>query len=73
MDTAYTIYYNCICTCNILVCTVPYRYILLLLDRWTVEELKKVIEMLRRRDREFDSKELDHDLHRRLKKAVQDG
>ncbi len=45
----YSIYYTSIIVyvrvnCNILECTVPSRYILLLLDRWTVEELKKVIE-----------------------------
>ena len=40
-------------------------------DRWTVEELKKVIAMLRHPD--FDAKEVDPDLHRRMDKAVQDG
>ena len=51
-----------------------HQYILplmLFFDRWTVEELKKVIAMLRRP--EFDSNELDPDLHRRMEKAVQDG
>ena len=40
-------------------------------DRWKEGELKKTIEMLRRP--EFDSKELDPDLHKRLQEAVQDG
>ena len=40
-------------------------------DRWTVDELKKVIAMLRHPD--FDAKEVDPDLHRRMDKAVQDG
>ena len=39
--------------------------------KWTVEELKKVITMLH--DPEFDSKEVDPDLHRRMGKAVEDG
>ena len=39
--------------------------------RWTAEELKKVIEMLKRP--EFDSKEVDPDLHKRMNKAVPDG
>jgi hypothetical protein len=41
------------------------------LSRWTAEELKKVIEMLRRP--EFDSQEVDPDLHKRMNKAVEDG
>jgi hypothetical protein len=41
------------------------------LFRWTAEELKKVIEMLKRP--EFDSKEVDPDLHKRMNKAVEDG
>ena len=40
-------------------------------DRWKEGELKKTIEMLRRP--EFDSKEVDPDLHKRMQKAVQDG
>ncbi len=40
-------------------------------DRWKEGELKKTIEMLRRP--EFDSKELDSDLHKRMQQAVQDG
>ena len=40
-------------------------------DRWKEGELKKTIEMLRRP--EFDSKELDLDLHKRMQQAVQDG
>ena len=40
-------------------------------DRWKDGELKKTIEMLRRP--EFDSKEVDPDLHKRMQKAVQDG
>ena len=39
--------------------------------KWTAEELKKVIAMLR--NPEFDSKEVDPDLHKRMNKAVQDG
>jgi hypothetical protein len=41
------------------------------LFRWTAEELKKVIEMLRQP--EFDSQEVDPDLHKRMSKAVEDG
>ena len=48
-----------------------YLTILLYFDRWTAEELKKVIAMLR--NPEFDSKDVDPDLHRRMDKAVQDG
>ena len=40
-------------------------------DRWRDVELKKTIEMLRRP--EFDSKELDPDLHKRMQRAVEDG
>ena len=40
-------------------------------DRWTANELKKVIAMLRHPD--FDTKDVDPDLHRRMDKAVQDG
>jgi hypothetical protein len=40
-------------------------------DRWKEGELKKTIDMLRRP--EFDSKEVDPDLHKRMQKAVQDG
>ncbi len=40
-------------------------------DRWKAIELKKTIDMLRRP--EFDSKELDPDLHKRMQQAVQDG
>jgi hypothetical protein len=39
--------------------------------KWTVEQLKKVIAMLRQP--EFDSKEIDPDLHKLMGKAVQDG
>ena len=39
--------------------------------RWTVEALKKVIAILR--NPEFNSKEVDPDLHKRLEKAVHDG
>ena len=39
--------------------------------RWTVEALRKVIDMLR--NPEFDSKEVDPGLHKRLEKAVHDG
>ena len=39
--------------------------------RWTAEELKKVINMLQRPD--FDSKDIDPDLHKRMAKAVDDG
>ena len=41
------------------------------LPRWTQEELKKVIAMLQ--NPEFDSKDIDPDLHKRMDKAVQDG
>ena len=40
-------------------------------DRWTVDELKKVIAMLCRPV--FDAKDVDPDLHRRMDKAIQDG
>ena len=40
-------------------------------DRWKDVELKKTIDMLRRP--EFDSKELDPDLHKRMQRAVEDG
>ena len=39
--------------------------------RWTQEELKKVIAMLH--NSEFDSNDIDPDLHKRMDKAVQDG
>ena len=39
--------------------------------RWTAEELKKIIAMLR--NPEFDSKDVDPDLHKRMEKAVEDG
>ena len=39
--------------------------------RWTAEELRKVIAMLRNPD--FDSKNLDPDLHKRMNRAVDDG
>ncbi len=45
--------------------------IYVLCDRWKDIELKKTIEMLSRP--EFDSKELDPDLHKRMQQAVQDG
>jgi hypothetical protein len=53
-----------------------YWYILIQYGfRWTAEELKKVIDMLRRP--EFDSAlaqlEVDPDLHMRMKKEVEDG
>ena len=51
-------------------CTIePKR--LVCFDRWTVDELKKVIAMLRHPD--FNAKDVDPDLHRRMDKAVQDG
>jgi hypothetical protein len=43
------------------------------LPRWTQEELKKVIAMLRLHKPEFDSKNIDPDLHKRMDKAVHDG
>ena len=46
-----------------------FRYYVL--PRWTQEELKKVIAMLH--NPEFDSKDIDPDLHKRMDKAVQDG
>jgi hypothetical protein len=39
--------------------------------KWTVEQLKQVIAMLRLP--EFDSKEIDPDLHKRMEKSVLDG
>ena len=42
-----------------------------LFPRWTKEELKKVIAMLQ--NPEFDSKDIDPDLHKRMDKAVLDG
>ncbi len=39
--------------------------------RWTAQELKKVIAMLQHPD--FDSKDIDPDLHQRMAKAVDDG
>ena len=42
-----------------------------LLPRWTKEELKKVIAILQ--SPEFDSKDIDPDLHKRMDKAVLDG
>ena len=44
---------------------------LLDLLRWTAEQLKKLIAMLC--NPEFDSKEVDPDLHKRMEKAVEDG
>jgi hypothetical protein len=41
------------------------------LSRWTQEELKKVIAMLQ--NPEFDSKDIDPDLHKRMDRAVKDG
>ena len=38
--------------------------------RWTAAELKKVIAMLQHPD--FDSKDIDPDLHQRMAKAVDD-
>jgi hypothetical protein len=40
-------------------------------NRWTVDELKKVIAMLRHPD--FDAEDVDPDLHRRIDKAVHEG
>ena len=48
-----------------------YWYILIQHGRWTAEELKKVIDMLRMP--EFDSSQVDPDLHKRMNKAVEDG
>jgi hypothetical protein len=39
--------------------------------KWTVEQLKQVIAMLRQS--EFDSKDIDPHLHKRMEKAVLDG
>ena len=39
--------------------------------KWTVEQLKKVIALLN--NPEFDSREVDPDLHKRMEKAVDDG
>ncbi len=55
-----------------------YQYVLRLYQfkpvtyhRWTAAELKKVINMLQHLD--FDSKDIDPDLHKRMAKAVDDG
>jgi hypothetical protein len=49
-----------------------YWYILIQYGfRWTAEELKKVIDMLRMP--EFDTSQVDPDLHKRMNKAVEDG
>ena len=53
----------------ILVLFTDIRYYVL--PRWTQEELKKVIAMPQ--NPEFDSKDIDPDLHKRMDKAVQDG
>ena len=42
-----------------------------LLPRWTKKELKEVIAMLQ--NPEFDSKDIDPDLYKRMDKAVLDG
>ena len=42
-----------------------------LFPRWTKAQLKKVIAMLQ--NPEFDSKDIDPDLHKRMDKAVLDG
>ncbi len=56
----------------ILVCTGVYWYKLIhFWFRWTAEELKKVIDMLC--NPEFDSSEVDPDLHRSMDNTVQDG
>ena len=39
--------------------------------KWTVEQLKKVIALLN--NPEFDSREVDPDLHKRMQQAVEDG
>ena len=39
--------------------------------KWTAEQLKKLIALVR--NPEFDSKEVDPDLHKRMEKAVLDG
>jgi hypothetical protein len=39
--------------------------------RWTADELKKVIDMLRRP--EFDVGQIDPDRHKRMNKAIEDG
>ena len=39
--------------------------------KWTLEQLKGVITIIR--DLQFDSKEIDPDLHKRMEKAVKDG
>jgi hypothetical protein len=39
--------------------------------RWSADELRKVIAMLR--NPEFDAKDVDPDFHKRMNKAVEDG
>jgi hypothetical protein len=48
-----------------------YTVIYIYFPRWTDVELKKVINMLR--DPNFNSNELDPDLHKRMQQAVEDG
>ncbi len=56
----------------VLVYTCMYWYILIQNGlRWTVEELQKVIDMLRKP--EFDSEKVDPDLHKRMNKTIEDG
>ena len=67
MNNVHTCYIHGICY----VCGNSVHTCCLVLPRWTQEELKKVIAMLQ--DPEFDSKDIDPDLHKRMDKAVQDG
>jgi hypothetical protein len=46
-------------------------YLMGFFHRWTAAELKKVIEMLQ--NPQFDSKDIDPNLHQRMAKAVDDG
>ncbi len=56
----------------VLVYTFVYWYILIQNGfRWTAEELQKVFDMLHKP--EFDSEQVDPDLHKRMNKAIEDG
>jgi hypothetical protein len=59
----------------VLVCTMNIQNVTdincVVLPRWSREELKKVIAMLH--NPEFDSKDVDPDLHQRMHNAVLDG
>jgi hypothetical protein len=58
-------------TCTYLYVLILYQFKPVTYHRWTAAELKKVITMLQHPD--FDSKDIDPDLHKRMAKAVDDG